>query len=308
MSSKPWLATASAVCTILFAICANLSARVLSNQFDELSVLDGEWIFVEDRTEGRPLEQLGPPMSSKFEMKVEKEFIVLNGHGSGHKDVRIALDGSITEVKEPKTISRYSGSWKDGVFEYQVNFERLEGSAESSIKQIRRRFQSTKDGLMVSVFVEPQIVKDSVAIYRHAHEIAMPQPAKATIVDMEWLAGNWIGKKSTGSSIEERWSPANGGSMLAVSRSINASGKMFAFEYLRIVEREGGLVYVAQPGGKTPTEFILTEVSKTRAVFDNPRHDYPKRIVYEVTPEGILNTSIGQLKGGSPRKIELNRE
>jgi hypothetical protein len=96
--------------------------------------------------------------------------------------------------------------------------------------------------------------------------------------------------------------------MLAVARSVNTSGQMFAFEYLRIVERDGGLVYIAQPGGKTPTEFVLTELTKTRAVFENPRHDYPKRVVYELPAEGRLHATIGQLKGGTPRRFEFKRE
>ena len=136
----------------------------------------------------------------------------------------------------------------------------------------------------------------------------MPALAKAAIGDLSWLAGAWVGTRSSGSSIEERWSPPLGGAMLAVSRTVNASGKMSAFEYLRIVEREGGLVYVAQPGGKPPTEFVLTELGKTRAVFDNPRNDYPKRISYELSAEGQLSATIGFTKGGSPRRFEFKRE
>ena len=83
---------------------------------------------------------------------------------------------------------------------------------------------------------------------------------------------------------------------------------MGAFEYLRIVERDGGLVYVAQPGGAKPTEFVLTELSPTRAVFDNPRHDYPKRIVYERSAEDRLSATIGFTKGGTPRRFEFKRE
>jgi hypothetical protein len=294
------------------ALFATLGATFASNtllaQTDELGALDGEWIFVEDRTEGRALERLGPPMSSKFTMRVEESAVVLNGHGSGHRDVRISLDGSITEVKGATTICRYRGAWKEGTFEYEVAFERLSGSAPEGIKLIKRKFRMTSDGLLVSVVVDPPVVSDSVGLYRHAEDIEMPTPAKATIGDLAWLAGVWVGRRSTGSSSEERWSPPLGGAMLAVSRSVNTSGKMFAFEYLRIVERDGGLVYVAQPGGKTPTEFLLTEFTATRAVFVNPRHDYPKRIVYELSAEGNLNTSAGQLKGGTPQRLEFKRE
>ncbi|MBP8301617.1 MAG: hypothetical protein KA020_14710, partial [Planctomycetes bacterium] len=128
------------------------------------------------------------------------------------------------------------------------------------------------------------------------------------IGDLGWLSGAWVGTRSTGSSVEERWTPPLGGAMLAVSRTVNTSGKMVAFEYLRIVERDGGLVYVAQPGGAKATEFVLTELSGKRAVFDNPRHDYPKRIVYELSAEGGLSATIGQLKGGTPRRFDFKAE
>ena len=94
--------------------------------------------------------------------------------------------------------------------------------------------------------------------------------------------------------------------MLAVSRTVSR-GRMSAFEFLRIVEKDGGLVYIAQPNGGAPTEFVLTEFSATRAVFDNPRHDYPKRIVYELKPDGLTAT-IGFMKGGTPRRFEFKRE
>lgn len=247
-------------------------------------------------------------MSSKFSIKTEDGAVILNGHGSGHQDVRVSLDGAITEIKEPKTISRYEGTWKDGVFEYRVAFERLGSSAPEGIKQITRSFRMTPDGLLVNVVVDPPVVEDSVGLYRHAEDIPMPAAATASIADMAWLAGAWIGTRSTGSTNEERWSPPLGGAMLAVSRSVNTSGKMFAFEYLRIVERDGGLIYVAQPGGKTPTEFILTEVNANLAVFVNPRHDYPKRIVYELSADGSLSATIGQTKGGTPRRFDFKRE
>jgi hypothetical protein len=283
-----------------------LAASTPSTQADGLRALDGEWIYVEDRTDGRALEKLGPPMASKFSMRVEEGAVILNGHGSGHRDVRVALDGSITEVKEPKTTVRYRGAWTDGTFEYAVAFERLPGSAPEGIGQIRRTFRVTTDGLLVGVTVDAG--KESVGLYRQAQDIPMPAPAKAAIGDLAWLAGAWVGTRSSGSSIEERWSPPLGGAMLAVSRTVNTSGKMVGFEYLRIVERDGGLVYIAQPGGAKPTDFVLTELSPTRAVFDNPRHDYPKRIVYELSAEGHLSATIGFTKGGTPRRFEFTRE
>ncbi|MBL8802689.1 MAG: hypothetical protein JNN27_11870 [Planctomycetes bacterium] len=305
MQVRTWL---SATVVFVVTLCAALALSARSSQERAASAVDGEWIYVEDKTEGRALEQLGPPMSSKFSMRVEEGAVVLDGHGSGHRNVRVALDGSVTEIKEKDTISRYRGSWKDGVFEYEVAFERLAGESPTSIKRIQRSFRPTPDGLLVRVVVEPPIVSESLALYRHAEDIPLPTPAKAKISDLNWLAGPWVGKRSSGSSIEERWSPPAGGAMLAISRTINTSGKMNAFEYLRIVERDGGLVYIAQPGGAAATEFVLTELTAQRAVFDNPRHDYPKRIVYELSAEGGLSATTGYIKGGTPRRFDFTRE
>ena len=309
MHLRTWLTTVFALLASLAATSTALTSSAQSAQTNVLKALDGEWLYVEDRTEGQPLERLGPPMSSTFSLRIEEGAVILNGHGSAHRNVRVALDGSITEINETNKVARYRGAWKDGTFAYDVEFLRGPDKVpDGQIHTIRRKFHMTTDGLIVRVAVNPPNVKEQVGLYRHAQDIPLPTPAKAAIGDLSWLAGAWVGKRSSGSSIEERWSPPLGGAMLAMSRTVNTSGKMNAFEYLRIVERDGGLVYIAQPGGAKATEFVLTELTKTRAVFDNPRHDYPKRIVYELSAEGVLSATIGYAKGGTPRRFEFKRE
>jgi hypothetical protein len=53
---------------------------------------------------------------------------------------------------------------------------------------------------------------------------------------------------------------------------------------------------------------VLTELGITRAVFENPRHDSPQRIVYELSAEGHLSASVGHIKGGRPQRFEFTRE
>ncbi|MGV3616737.1 MAG: DUF6265 family protein [Fimbriimonas sp.] len=302
------------VVLVLAASLSSLSpafpASQSSPKSDDLRALDGEWIYVEDHTENRSIEQQGPPMSAKFSLRVEAGAVVLaSGHGSGNREVRVALDGSATEVPGAGagTFARYRGGWKEGAFTYETDFVRAPGQAPQGL--IRREFRLTPDGLLVRVSFGTPTPSTSVGLYRHPQDIPLPTPAKAMIGDLKWLAGAWKGTRGTGgtTSFEERWSPPLGGAMLAVSRTVSRD-KMSAFEFLRIVERDGGLVYIAQPNGAAPTEFVLTELSTTRAVFDNPRHDYPKRIAYELSAEGGLTASIGFTKGGSPRRFEFKRE
>lgn len=293
------------VVATLSTVASALQGTGTSSSINDLRAFDGEWIYVEDRTEGHTLEQLGPPMSGKFSLRVEEGAVILvDGHGSGHRDVRVSLDGSITEIAGPETISRYSGAWKDGTFTYQTEYVRA--SDKTPDRLYRKELRMTSEGMLVRVITDRS---DAVGLYRQAADIPLPTPAKAAIGDLSWLAGAWVGTRGSSGQIsfEERWSPPSGGAMLAASRTVSR-GKMSAFEFLRIVERDGGLVYIAQPNGAPPTEFVLTELNGKRAVFDNPRHDYPKRIVYEVSAEGGLTATTGFLKGGTPRRFEFKRE
>lgn len=113
----------------------------------------------------------------------------------------------------------------------------------------------------------------------------------ATIDQVAWIEGAWI-MKAGDVVVEEQWTSPAGGAMLAVSRTVKGA-RMAAFEFLRIVERNGGLVYVAQPGGSPPTDFTLTALSETSASFENPAHDFPKAIRYTKRADGALEARVG---------------
>ena len=75
--------------------------------------------------------------------------------------------------------------------------------------------------------------------------------------------------------------------MMGVSRTI-AGDKTVEFEYLRIAQRADGIYYVAHPKARCPgTDFKLTSASATEAIFENPQHDFPKRIIYRKTEAGL---------------------
>ncbi|MGB0578647.1 MAG: DUF6265 family protein [Limisphaerales bacterium] len=267
------------------------STLAASAQDEKMRALNGNWIFVEDRTPGRATKDGGAPMNMKFSLRVEKDAVI---YPRKRGDERITLDGSVIETKDPNgSIARSRGEWnkKDGSLVYTL--ERLRSTDQKPAYVLKRVFQITDEGLLVHVAFDKK--KEQVALYRHPEDIGLPEPAKATIADLAWLADAWTGQKRT-SSIEEHWSPPRGGAMLGVSRTITKD-KMRAFDYLRIIERDGGLVYVAQPGGRAATEFVLTNLENQRAEFVNPLHDYPQRIVYELSKGGALTASIGFAKG-----------
>src|SRR5262245_4061005 len=108
-----------------------------------------------------------------------------------------------------------------------------------------------------------------------------------TLTDISWIAGAWQSAPGGKRQIEEHWTQAAGGSMLGMSRTV-AGDKTVEFEYLRIEQRADGIYYVAHPKARCPgTDFKLTRASATEAVFENPQHDFPKRIIYRKSGDSL---------------------
>jgi hypothetical protein len=99
-----------------------------------------------------------------------------------------------------------------------------------------------------------------------------------TLDDIAFMVGQWVGKPGE-FEMEEIWIAAKGGVMLGLHRD-TAPGKKTFFEYLRIEDRDGALVYVASPRGSGAAEFSLVAIDDRGAVFENPDHDFPQRIIY----------------------------
>ncbi len=68
------------------------------------------------------------------------------------------------------------------------------------------------------------------------------------------------------------------------------SGEVVSTESLEIVDVDGVLTYVATPSEQTRTAFVLTHLMKNVAVFENPEHDFPKRIEYRRRGDELIAT------------------
>jgi hypothetical protein len=104
--------------------------------------------------------------------------------------------------------------------------------------------------------------------------------------------------------LEEHWIQPAGGMMLGVSRTV-AGGRTVSFEFLRIESRADGTFYVAQPQGRPPVEFKLTQRAENRAVFENLQHDHPKIIRYSKEVDGSLHAEIEGDEKGTHKKMEF---
>jgi len=119
---------------------------------------------------------------------------------------------------------------------------------------------------------------------------------------LAWIAGCW---KSEGPvQTEEQWTKLAGQSMLGVGRTIK-EGKTIFYEFLQIREQNDGIFYIAQPNGEKATAFKLVKVNATQAIFENPQHDFPQRIIYQRLVDGSLLAAIEGEEKGKSKRIEF---
>lgn len=132
---------------------------------------------------------------------------------------------------------------------------------------------------------------------------SISQLPRATVESMGWLAGCWEGEIRGGKN-QEQWMRPEGKSMLGMSRTI-VNGETVLFEFLQIVQERDELQYVARPQGKEPTSFRLIRGGDHQAVFENPEHDFPQRIVYSLRTDGSLAARIEGTDKGKERFVDF---
>jgi hypothetical protein len=124
----------------------------------------------------------------------------------------------------------------------------------------------------------------------------------ADVSKLAWMTGCHV-LETPRVKIEEQWMKPEGGLMMGINRTVRR-GKAVAHEYLKIdVNKEGAVVYTALIGTKNETPFKMTSQGDTEIVFENPDHDFPKRISYKKTPDGFL----ARIDGG-PKAPEKHQD
>jgi len=120
-----------------------------------------------------------------------------------------------------------------------------------------------------------------------------PIPALAddcsSLTDLRWLLGEWIagGEHTT---FHESWIESTPQTFegAGIERS-KTDGAVKGQEALRLVEMAGGLFYVSKvTHNELPIAFRLTGCDGGTYVFDNPAHNFPRRLEYRREGDGRL--------------------
>jgi hypothetical protein len=132
---------------------------------------------------------------------------------------------------------------------------------------------------------------------------AFAQGQKPTIVDFSWLAGCWDGS-GNGRETLEQWMKPSGQTLLGMSRTV-VNGKTVAYEFMQIREQDGEILFIAKPSKQAETPFKLIKYADQEAVFENPQHDFPQRVIYKLEKDGSLAAAIEGTSKGKSKRIDF---
>lgn len=120
-----------------------------------------------------------------------------------------------------------------------------------------------------------------------------PRPGH-DVADMAWLAGSWVDSRE-GVTTRESWRLSEG-RLVGVGETVRA-GKAPQVEHMTITREAAGLTFTATLPGRPPVAFVRRPGPAGEAVFENPDHDFPQRVIYHRCGERLCARIEGTLNG-----------
>ena len=109
-----------------------------------------------------------------------------------------------------------------------------------------------------------------------------------------WMLGSWKMETKRG-AIMETWIHVNDSTMAGESFMVKLTGGTVQLENVQLLYRNEEYFYIPVAKGQNneqPVSFRITSHNETGFVAENPEHDFPKRITYELVNKDSVHAFI----------------
>ncbi len=122
---------------------------------------------------------------------------------------------------------------------------------------------------------------------------------KNIIPEMNLLIGTWQMNTTKGVLIET-WKYNNDSTLKGISYFVKRNDTTIQ-ETIEIIYRNKNVYYIPTVNGQnnnSPVSFLLIKNENNRYVFENKKHDFPQRIIYNIQSNNSIEANIeGEMKG-----------
>lgn len=119
-------------------------------------------------------------------------------------------------------------------------------------------------------------------------------PGAEAMKKLSWLEGAWTRTNpKPGRTGQEIWTRLSGSEWKGLGITLHGSDTAFV-EKLKLTVRDGHICYVADLAeNREPVYFRFTEITGQGFVCENPEHDFPKKISYQLEGKVLKATISG---------------
>lgn len=152
-------------------------------------------------------------------------------------------------------------------------------------------------------------MKKAILIVAMTLTFASCQKSKevSKIVGTDWLLGKWENKSDDGHLLEI-WKKANDSLFIGESYFIKGKDTLH-FEKIQMKQKGENLLYIStikgQNNDKTVTFNHNVEIEK-QLVFENPKNDYPRKIVYKPIAKDRIFIEVSGIQQDKPSSVRYS--
>lgn len=118
---------------------------------------------------------------------------------------------------------------------------------------------------------------------------------------VDWMVGSWENDTEQG-KLTETWEKANDSTLNGTSYFIKDKDTLNN-ETIILSQKGNDLFYIPTVIGQNnnePVTFKLTKGTATQLVFENPKHDFPRKITYRQITKDSIVAEISGIENGKP--------
>ncbi|WP_310557700.1 DUF6265 family protein [Flavobacterium sp.] len=127
------------------------------------------------------------------------------------------------------------------------------------------------------------------------------------IVGKEWLLGQWENKSDEGNLLEI-WKKANDSIYIGESYFIKEKDTLHS-EKIELKQKGENLLYISTIKGQNndkPVTFNHNIEIEKQLVFENPKNEYPRKIVYKRIAKDRIFIEVSGIEQGKPTSIRYS--
>jgi hypothetical protein len=116
----------------------------------------------------------------------------------------------------------------------------------------------------------------------------------------KWLIGEWEKKDSLG-TLKEIWQNEDDSTFVGKSYYLQNDKDTLFNEQIELIQEKDHLIYRATIVGENndePVPFQLTKATDSLLIFENPKHNYPQKIEYQLKKSKNITATISGKQNG----------